>query len=132
MEELIEKIKKEYQKKLNDDYRRANRNNSMVAILTEEELAVLNPLSEELFIAMIASEKFELIGEKVELTKSILEDEEILNDPETRSDELSEIRNDINSAKYQIYRLEDRYYTLSRVYNFLRKDEERESPTPSK
>ena len=131
MEELVKRV----QKMLVDEYRLEH---PEFSDYSDEEIALINPVSEPDIISYIALEKMELqksIRDIDKMIDSLKEDihlsQERIDDPKTFSQDRTEARRDMIDDNMRIVRLEDKKQKLlkriTELDNLDRKDNEKRS-----
>lgn len=131
MEELVKRV----QKMLVDEYRLEH---PEFSDYSDEEIALINPVSEPDIISYIALEKMELqksIRDIDKMIDSLKEDihlsQEKIDDPKTFSQDRTEARGDIIDDNMRIVRLEDKKQKLlkgiTELDNLDRQDNEKRS-----
>lgn len=131
MEELVKRV----QKMLVDEYRLEH---PEFSDYSDEEIALINPVSEPDIISYIALEKMELqksIRDIDKMIDSLKEDihlsQEKIDDPKTFSQDRTEARRDIIDDNMRIVRLEDKKQKLlkriTELDNLDRQDNEKRS-----
>ncbi len=131
MEELVKRV----QKMLVDEYRLEH---PEFSDYSDEEIALINPVSEPDIISYIALEKMELqksIRDIDKMIDSLKEDihlsQERIDDPKTFSQDRTEARRDIIDDNMRIVRLEDKKQKLlkriTELDNLDRQDNEKRS-----
>lgn len=131
MEELVKRV----QKMLVDEYRLEH---PEFSDYSDEEIALINPVSEPDIISYIALEKMELqksIRDIDKMIDSLKEDihlsQERIDDPKTFSQDRTEARRDMIDDNMRIVRLEDKKQKLlkkiTEIDNLDRQDNEKRS-----
>ena len=131
MEELVKRV----QKMLVDEYRLEH---PEFSDYSDEEIALINPVSEPDIISYIALEKMELqksIRDIDKMIDSLKEDihlsQERIDDPKTFSQDRTEARRDMIDDNMRIVRLEDKKQKLlkriTELNNLDRQDNEKRS-----
>lgn len=131
MEELVKRV----QKMLVDEYRLEH---PEFSDYSDEEIALINPVSEPDIISYIALEKMELqksIRDIDKMIDSLKEDihlsQERIDDPKTFSQDRTEVRRDMIDDNMRIVRLEDKKQKLlkriTELDNLDRQDNEKRS-----
>ena len=131
MEELVKRV----QKMLVDEYRLEH---PEFSDYSDEEIALINPVSEHDIISYIALEKMELqksIRDIDKMIDSLKEDihlsQERIDDPKTFSQDRTEVRRDMIDDNMRIVRLEDKKQKLlkriTELDNLDRQDNEKRS-----
>ena len=102
--------KAEFQKILIDEYREINQDE--IGVLTDEEVAKMNPLTDYDFTMFIERELLNIKKEMDTYLKDIEICEERINDPRTHYQEITEYRNDILYDKKNLNKLREKYEEL--------------------
>ena len=103
----------EYQKILVDEYR--NNNPEITEGLSDEEIALMNPITDYEFMVLLGNELNEINKEINELTQDIKDSEEKINNPETHYQEITECRSDIVHDKKKIMKLRCKFDNLKSI-----------------
>lgn len=109
----LEEKCKEYQKILVDEYREGHKEETEG--LTDEEVALMNPLSDFEFIVLIGNELTSINKEIVEIMQDIKYTEARMNEPNVHYQEVTECRTDIVNDNRRLQVLRNKYDSLKRI-----------------
>ena len=114
----LEEKKQQYQKILVEEYRSSHPEETEG--LTDEEVTLMNPITDADFTFLIGNELNNINKEIVELMKDIRYSENMINTTGTRYDVKAELQNDIVYARRRNAELEKKRESLQKQYDELR------------
>ena len=109
----LEEKKQQYQKILVEEYR--NSHPEETEGLTDEEVTLMNPITDADFTFLIGNELNNINKEIVELMKDIRDTEERINTPGVHYQEITECRSDILYDNRRIAELKRQFDKLKKI-----------------
>lgn len=109
----LEEKKQQYQKILVEEYRSSHPEETEG--LTDEEVTLMNPITDADFTFLIGNELNNINKEIVELMKDIRDTEERINTPGVHYQEITECRNDILYDNRRIAELKRQFDELKKI-----------------
>ena len=109
----LEEKKQQYQKILVEEYRSSHPEETEG--LTDEEVTLMNPITDADFTFIIGNELHNINQERVELMKDIRDTEERINTPGVHYQEITECRSDILYDNRRIAELKRQFDELKKI-----------------
>lgn len=109
----LEEKKKQYQKILVEEYRKTHLQET--ENLTDEEVAIMNPITDVEFEMFISNELQSIKLEILKLLEDIKDTEKSINDPKVHYQAKTEYRSDISCDNRKLEELRKKYDNLKRI-----------------